>query len=109
MFTPDDSELSTPDPLDRPYAGMLLFGIAYNGRDSYSMRSTQLDVGLVGPSSLAEQSQDLVHGWLGGDEFLGWDHQLRDEPVFRITHERMRKWNLQRAPGMVDAIVHYRR
>ena len=107
MFTPDDSELSTPDPLDRPYAGLLLAGIAYNSRDSNSMRSTRFDVGLAGPSSLAEQSQDLVHGLLGGDEFRGWDHQLRDEPVFRITHERMRKWNLRSAPGMVDAIVHY--
>jgi uncharacterized membrane protein YfcA len=46
--------------LDRPYAGMLLAGIMYNGRDAYSMRSTRIDVGLVGPSSLAEQTQDLV-------------------------------------------------
>ena len=106
MFTPDDKELSTPDPLDRPYTGMLIGGIVYNGRDAYSMRSTRLDVGLVGPSSLAEQTQDLVHDALGVDEFQGWDHQLNDEPVFRIIHQRMRKWDLK-APRRVDAIVHY--
>jgi hypothetical protein len=107
MFTPDESELSIPDPLDRPYAGMILAGITYNSRDSYSMRSNRLDVGLVGPSSLAEQTQDLVHDWLGGDEFLGWGHQLQNEPVFRVVHQRLRKWNPQSAPRAVDAIVHY--
>jgi hypothetical protein len=106
MFTPDESELSVPDPLDRPYAGMLLAGIVYSGRDSYSMRSTRLDVGLVGPSALAEQTQDLVHDVASVDKFQGWDHQLRDEPVFRILHQRMRKWDLE-TPRRVDAIVHY--
>lgn len=45
MFTPDENELSTPDPLDRPYAGMLLAGIVFNGRDAYSMHSTRLTLG----------------------------------------------------------------
>jgi hypothetical protein len=107
MFTPDESELNPPDPLDRPYAGLLVAGIQYNGRDATTMRSTRLDVGLVGPSALAEQTQDIVHDALGADEFLGWDHQLDNEPIVRVLHQRLRKWDLRRTPRMMDAIVHY--
>jgi hypothetical protein len=53
MFTPEDWRLSEIDPLDRPYAGVLAAGITYNGRNAQTMRSTTLNVGLVGPSSAA--------------------------------------------------------
>jgi hypothetical protein len=107
MFTPDESELNPPDPFDRPYAGMLIAGIQYNGRDATTMRSTRLDVGFVGPSALAEQTQDIVHAALGADEFQGWDYQLDHEPVVRVLHQRLRKLDLRRAPRTMDAIVHY--
>ena len=92
MYTPEDWRLEQPDPRDRPYAGLLFAGLTYNGRDRDSMRSTSLDIGIVGPSALAEQTQELVHDAVGADRFLGWDHQLNDEPVFRILHERFRRW-----------------
>lgn len=107
MFTPEDRRPRVPDPLDRPYAGVLVASVTYNGRDAHSMHSTTLELGLVGPSTLAEQTQDFVHDRLGSDEFRGWDHQLRDEPVARIIHQRLRKRVLARGPGMADAIVHY--
>ena len=107
MFTPDESALNPPDPLDRPYAGMLVAGIQYNGRDATTMRSTRLDVGIAGPAALAEQTQGVVHAALGADEFLGWDHQIDNEPVVRVLHQRLRKWDLRREPRMMDAIVHY--
>ena len=106
MFTPEDWRLSEPDPLDRPYAGVLAAGVTYNGRNENSMRTTTLTVGMVGPSAGAEQAQDFVHDLLGDNAFRGWDHQLRDEPVFRILHQRSRKWNLD-AAQRTDAIVHY--
>jgi hypothetical protein len=107
MFTPEDWRLSVPDPLDRPYAGVLVASATYNGRDARSMRSTTLELGLVGPSTFAEQTQDFLHDRLGSDEFRGWNHQLRDEPVARIIHQRLRKRVLARGPGMADAIVHH--
>ena len=51
MFTPEDWRLSEPDPLDRPYAGVLAAGVTYNGRNENSMRTTTLTVGMVGPSA----------------------------------------------------------
>ena len=107
MFTPEGWELSEPDPLDRPYAGVLAAGVTYNGRDEDSMTATTLNVGVVGPSAMAEQAQDFVHGLAGDNEFRGWDHQLRDEPVFRVLHQRLRKWNLAQSARMSDAIVHF--
>jgi lipid A 3-O-deacylase len=107
MYTPEDGSRSEPNPLDRPYAGLLFAGLTYNGRDSHSMRSTSLDVGIVGPSSLAEQTQRRVHRAVGADEFLGWDHQLNDEPVFRILHERFRRWDIKPARRFGDVTTHF--
>jgi lipid A 3-O-deacylase len=107
MFTPEDWRLTEVDPLDRPYAGVLAAGITYNGRNAQTMRSTSLSVGLVGPSSGAEELQSLLHELNGSHEFHGWEHQLNDEPVLRVLHQRARKWDLVDAVRMSDAIVHY--
>lgn len=107
MFTPRDPGLETPDPRDRPYSGLLFAGLTYNGRDSHSLRSTSLDVGIVGPSALAEQTQDLVHQAIGSDEFLGWDHQLNDEPVFRVLHQRFQRWDIKPTRRFSDVTAHY--
>jgi lipid A 3-O-deacylase len=107
MFTPEDWRLEQPDPADRPYAGLLFAGLTYNARDSHSLRSTSLEVGIVGPSALAAQSQKLVHRVVGADEFRGWDQQLNDEPVFRILHERFRRWDIRPWRRVGDVTVHY--
>lgn len=107
MYTPDDWSLEQPDPRDRPYAGLLFAGLTYNGRDRNSMRSTSLDVGIVGPSALAEQAQDFVHDALGDERFRGWDHQLNDEPVFRVLHERFRRWDIKPARKFADVTAHF--
>ena len=107
MFTPADGHLEKPDPRDRPYAGLLFAGLTYNSRDSRSLRSTSLDVGIVGPSALARQTQNLVHKVVGADRFLGWDHQLDDEPVFRVLHQRFRRWDVGRSRRFSDVTVHY--
>ena len=44
---------------------------------------------------------------VGADQFLGWDHQLNDEPVFRILHERFRRWDIQPARRFGDVTAHY--
>jgi len=107
IYTPSDSRLEDPDPNDRPYAGVLVAGVTYNGRDGDSMRSTTLNVGVVGPSAFAEETQSLVHDVLGGRRFAGWDHQLRDEPVFRLMQQRMHKRTWIGPAVMSDVILHY--
>jgi lipid A 3-O-deacylase len=107
MFTPEDWSREEPEPLDRPYAGVLFAGLTYNGRDSHSMHSTSIEVGIVGPSALAQQTQELVHRLGDDNHFLGWDHQLNDEPVFRVLHERFRRWDLRPARRFGDVTTHY--
>ena len=107
MFTPSDWRLETPDPNDRPYAGVLVFGVTYNGRDNDSMRATTLNIGVVGPSALAEQTQNFVHDFAGGERFAGWNRQLRDEPVFRIMQQRLHKRTMIKPTWMSDVIFHY--
>jgi hypothetical protein len=107
MYTPEDWSRTEPDPRDRPYAGLLFAGLTYNGRDSHSLRSTSLEVGIVGPSALAEQAQRVVHRAVGADRFLGWDQQLNDEPVLRVLHQRFRRWDLQPWRRFGDVTAHY--
>lgn len=107
MFTPNDWWRETPDPNDRPYAGVLVFGVTYNGRDNDSLRSTTFNIGVVGPSALAEETQNFVHSLVGGERFAGWDHQLRDEPVFRIMQQRLHKRTMTKPTWMSDVIFHY--
>ena len=89
IFTPGDGTRRDLILEDRPYAGALLVGFGYNARQGNQLRTTQLVVGMVGPASLAEKTQRLIHKFTGSDNFEGWDHQLRNEPVLNLVHERL--------------------
>lgn len=94
MYTPEDKARTDLIPDDRPYAGLLYLGLAWNRRihppaASYEMLDVrELTLGVIGPWSLAEQSQDLVHRARGIERFRGWDNQLRNEPAFQMAMER---------------------
>ncbi len=92
LFTPTDNTRTDLIADDRPYAGVLLANFGYNARNGSRLRTTQLALGMVGPSAQGKQVQDAVHNLLGDEKFMGWDNQLHDEPVFRLLHERMRRW-----------------
>ncbi len=94
MYTPEDYTRTDVIADDRPYAGLLYMGLAWNRRihpqdAGYEMLDTrELTLGVIGPWSLAEQSQNLVHRVRGIDRFRGWDNQLHNEPAFQIAMER---------------------
>ena len=94
MYTPEDKTRTDLIADDRPYAGLLYLGLAWNRRThpeaaSYEMLDVrELTLGVIGPWSLAEQSQDLVHRVRGIERFRGWDNQLRNEPAFQMAMER---------------------
>ena len=48
----------------------------------------QLTLGVVGPASLAENSQNFVHDIIKDRDALGWHYQLRDEVGLIINYER---------------------
>ncbi|KRG44246.1 hypothetical protein ARC78_05495 [Stenotrophomonas pictorum JCM 9942] len=92
LFTPTDHTRSDLIGDDRPYAAVLLATFGFNARHRNHLRTTQLALGMVGPSAQGKQVQDGVHGLLGDEKFRGWGHQLKDEPVFKLLHERLQRW-----------------
>ncbi len=90
MYTPTNIELRSPDPRDRPYAGWTYGSISLIADKGDRMDSLQLQLGIVGPASLAGQTQDFVHDLIGSPDPQGWDNQLKNEPGVSLFYER--KW-----------------
>ncbi len=88
IFTPTDTLAAIPDPADRPYAGYLFVALGLLSTSDTNMDQLQLQLGMVGPSSLASNSQNWVHDILNEANSLGWHYQLRDEPGIELTYER---------------------
>ena len=94
MFTPEDITLANPPADDRPYAGFLFFNTSLFSLRPHSLDAWTLQLGMVGPSSLGEQSQKSIHSLIGSDEPQGWDQQLKDEFIVNVHYEHShRRWN----------------
>lgn len=109
IYTPSDKTRTDLIKDDRPYAGWLYMGFAYNARSSTQMDTTELDIGMVGPASLARQSQNFVHKVRGFSRWQGWDNQLDNELGIQVVKERKNRIFEWRQPdGLeMDAITHY--
>ncbi|KAF1700112.1 lipid A deacylase LpxR family protein [Pseudoxanthomonas suwonensis] len=92
LYTPTDYSRADLIPDDRPYAAILMVSFGYNARNGDSLRTTQLQLGVVGPLALGKQVQNAVHHVFDGEDFRGWDNQLENEPLVGVVHERMRRW-----------------
>jgi lipid A 3-O-deacylase len=89
IFTPANTQ--TPDylPDDRPYAGWLYTGLILQrrgvGLGGYvTLENYQLDLGIVGPDSEAEQAQIWIHHHVP----RGWKYQIHDEPGMALKYGR---------------------
>ncbi|MDX1950800.1 MAG: lipid A deacylase LpxR family protein [Verrucomicrobiota bacterium] len=94
MFTPSDIDRTIPDPNDRPYGGVITFGLSLHVEKERSFHGLKLLSGFVGSVSLAEETQNAVHELIGNDKAQGWDYQLKNEPVFNLVYEYRRKYPL---------------
>lgn len=94
MYTPGDARRSDLIADDRPYAGLLYVGLAWNRRTLDRWRgietldTREVTLGVIGPLSLARQAQDLVHDLRGFERHRGWRHQLQTEPALQVARER---------------------
>jgi hypothetical protein len=85
MFTPTDTSQRIPDPTDRPYAGWLYANVGVVAETGRRLDQMALGIGIVGPASLAEQTQKFVHDLRNFDKPRGWDAQLKNEPTVQLT------------------------
>ena len=106
MYTPKDTSRQDLIEDDRPYAGWTYFGVAFHSKSGRRLDSMEIQLGIVGPESFAEQTQKFVHSARGIDRPNGWDNQLKNEPGLNIIYER--KWRLFEAKQGLgfDTITH---
>lgn len=94
MYTPKSITVSTPQPLDRPWAAWLyLGGVVQRVRGSH-LDTTEIDIGMVGPAALGEAIQSRWHKLIGAPQPLGWHNQIPNEPAFLIAYLHKRKIEL---------------
>lgn len=89
MYTPQNQELETPDPDDRPYAGFLYASTGLTTVSDNHIDDLEVTLGVVGPLSLAEQTQDTIHSAIGSEKAEGWDSQLDNEPGLILSWQRL--------------------
>lgn len=88
MYTPQDTATSALVPTDRPYAGWLYFATTFQTRTSKQQDTFDVQLGIIGPYSYAEETQRLVHELRDIPVPRGWDNQLRTEPGLVLSYER---------------------
>lgn len=88
IYTPENTKATVPDPTDRPYAGWSYIEVSFISKTQRRVDILSFQAGMVGPSSLAEDTQRIIHEWINSNEPQGWEHQLRDEPGFNLIYER---------------------
>src|SRR5690606_6337352 len=85
IYTPENTWSSELVADERPYAGWSYGALALQGERPAStgrrvgFDSVALEVGVVGPASLAERTQTLLHREKEVAMPRGWDHQLGNE------------------------------
>ncbi|MBM3565854.1 MAG: lipid A deacylase LpxR family protein, partial [Alphaproteobacteria bacterium] len=103
IYTPEDISRSGLIANDRPYAGWLygaasvhvetrqrMMGLGFDILDT-----VELQLGAIGPLSLAEPTQKTVHALIGTTRPRGWGNQLDFEPGIALLAER--KWRTPEA------------
>ncbi|WP_121022226.1 lipid A deacylase LpxR family protein [Helicobacter vulpis] len=78
-------------PGDHLYAGYLRADLGVFQRSAHSLESLFISLGTVGPHAFAQDIQDWVHNKLGDRRFLGWQYQIRNEFIFEISYQWLRK------------------
>jgi lipid A 3-O-deacylase len=109
MYAPDDITIQNPPLTDRPYAGYLYGSAAVITEHGDRQESLQLTAGVVGPSSLAQPTQRMIHKLSDSPKPRGWDTQLKDEPALTITYlQRQRDvWTADFAGMNADFVPHF--
>lgn len=87
----------TPDHVDEPqkrseddmvFAGWLYTGFFTQRATDHQLDHVELNVGVIGPSSKADEIQKCIHKYINADDPIGWEDQLSDELAVDLTYMR---------------------
>lgn len=108
MYTPEDISRSDLIKDDRPYGGWLYFGAAFHSKNDRRLDSIEIQLGMVGPASYAEETQTFVHRLRDIPIAYGWDNQIKNEPGLAVVYERKWRAMVMGNPGEMgfDVIPH---
>jgi hypothetical protein len=93
IYTPEDIFSATPASDDHPYAGYLFAeaGLLSEQRGRFDLFT--LEVGVVGPAALGEETQNWFHRQGNFIEAAGWEHQLPNEFALNLSYDwKGRPW-----------------
>ena len=104
IYTPENTWTTALVVDDRPYAGWAYGSLTVFGeRDASTRRAAinelTLELGVVGPASLAERAQGLMHREQKIGAAQGWHHQLENEVGAAMTYKRGMRATLGRDGG----------
>lgn len=103
MYTPYDIRDADPVPGRHAYAGTLVGVLGdriERKRDGWILHDDlELQLGVLGPSSHAGETQKLIHKWLDCKYPAGWEHQLHDEAIVQLVWWRGADVELARWSG----------
>lgn len=86
MYTPFKSTIISPSLHDRPFAGVLFTQIGiHRFYKNENVFSTQIQLGVIGPSSKAEELQNFIHSIYRFPEAVGWKYQIKEALVLNLN------------------------
>lgn len=101
LYTPDDILVEVPDEDDHPYAGYLFGEYSVLTENDGQWRLLTVELGVIGPWALGEETQNWFHRARGYAEAEGWDTQLDNEAAFNLSYDwKGRPWAEARWAGL---------
>ncbi|WP_316763957.1 lipid A deacylase LpxR family protein [Pedobacter aquatilis] len=86
IYTPYWGMVAKREDQDRPFAGYLYAGAAYSVfYKKESVLKTSIELGTVGPNSLAQDAQEFLHKTVGFYRPAGWDYQIKNEVTINLS------------------------
>jgi lipid A 3-O-deacylase len=91
LYTPGDIATSSLLANDRPYAAWLYAGFTAHTESDKRSLVLEVDLGVVGPEALGEQTQNSFHDLIKRPRVAGWRHQLSTEPTLQVFYQERRR------------------
>ena len=105
IFTPHNTQLSPPDPRDRPYAGWLRGDVQLLTDKDNSRSVLGVSLGVIGSAALGREVQNGFHSIIGDPSTKGWSYQLPNEPAFQLLAERTYRLPVARLAGLETDVL----